>query len=362
MKTASRYLCYGLKKNLLRTAILTAISIVLCMMVIRSDAMQGEIRWRATGIYMLAIVLGALATIIPMLELSEFKNRRNLDTLYFFPIDRKKMALVHYISGLIQMTAIYTVTFLVAFGFLLINTDYFALGYMIPYYFTSLVTGFVMYSFFCFIFNQGNTVADGVIISLLWAFLIYCVLYCGMYVVFREVLHLNMSDDIELRRLNIILFNFPDWGIVYAPINNLTVIVQELIEVNKHRVDYVFESTTAYRYVQQWYMFAAWGVGGIASALGFIFGFERKGAHLAGEPSGSWWGYKLLIPLYGYSLIFYIASMSSISVLTIMIWILMLIGYVIYRRSFKLKKSDVIALVCSIIPCAIGVMINNLNY
>lgn len=360
MKTAYRYLSYELKKNLLRTVIFTVISVVLCLMVMRSEATTGDVQWRSTGIYMLAIVIGVLATVMPMLELSEFKNRRNLDTLYFFPIERKKLALVHYLSGLIQVAAIYTVTFAVSFIFLLLNTDCFALGYMIPYYFASLGTGFVMYSFFSFTFNQGNTVTDGVIISLLWAFVAYCVLHLGTDVMFGQVIYLNSSEYRELRRLYKEVYGLSDWGIVYAPINNVTVIFQNAIEVNRHRADYVFENTSAYGYIKQWYMFAVWGVAGIVSAVGFIFSFARKGAHMAGELSSSWFGYKTLIPVYGYSIILYLASFGSNGTLFILTLIMMFIGYVIYRRSFKLKKSDIIVLACSIVPFILGLFIKNM--
>ena len=358
MKTAYRYLCYGLKKSLLRTVIFTVIAVIISMMIIRSDALTGYVQYRETGIYILATLLGVIATILPILELSEFKNRRNLDTLYFFPIERKKMALVHYFSGLIQMTAIYTVTYGIAFIFLLLNTDYFALGYMIPYYFASLGIGIVMYSFFSFTFNQGNTVTDGIIISLLWAFVAYVVMYMGMRTVLREFFGMQNWADPSWRELYRTLSAVPSWGIVYAPINNLTVIFQNLIEVNKQADEYYY-SARALEYASQWYMFVAWGVAGIASAVGFIFGFARKGAHLAGEPSSSWFGYKTLIPIYGYMLLMYLAAGNAGTIAFILTIIAMFIGYVIYRRSFRLKKSDIIVLCCSIVPIVIGAIIDH---
>ena len=111
MKTALRYLRYGLEKSLWRTIIFTVISVAITFMTTRSATSSSEDRYKSTGIYMLAIMISVFAAIIPMLELSEFKNRRNLDTLYFFPIERKSMALVHFVSGFIQLAVIYTVTF-----------------------------------------------------------------------------------------------------------------------------------------------------------------------------------------------------------------------------------------------------------
>ena len=170
MKTELRYLGYELKKSLWRTVIFSAISVSLCLMITRSCTDTIYDNYKNTGIATLAVLISIFAVLIPILELSGFKNRRNLDTLYFFPIKRTGMALVHFVSGFIQLAVIYTVTFASWFLYLLLTTSCFALGYMIPYYFATLAIGLVMYSFFCFTFSLGNNVADGVILMLLWSF------------------------------------------------------------------------------------------------------------------------------------------------------------------------------------------------
>ena len=94
-------------------------------------------------------------------------------------------------------------------------------------------------------------------------------------------------------------------------------------------------------------MFFVWGVIGIAAAVGYVYRFAKKGAEKAGEISESWLGYKILIPIYGYCLIFLV---SDFSVLSWLIFALMIIGYVVYRRSFRLKKSDICGIVAGVIP------------
>ena len=101
------------------------------------------------------------------------------------------------------------------------------------------------------------------------------------------------------------------------------------------------------------YFFIVWGVIGVACAIGYFYTFKKKGAQLAGEISNSWFGYRLLIPIYGYSL----HLLTGIEgLLTILIFAAMIIGYIIYRRSFKLKTSDLIVTACGIIPMIIGAM------
>ena len=340
MQTFGRYLWYRLENSALRTIVFTVLSVILTQNVVSICIDSTVIEYNETGIFMLAVVLGIICTIIPMLENMGFKNRRNLDTLYFFPISRFKMALAHYLSGLIQVIFIYTVTFAVAYAYLGIKTDYFALYHMVPYYFLSLLVGIVMYSFFSFTFAQGNTVTDGAVISILWAFAIALVMWA---VTERIVMGMIDHEDFEaVRRAN----QLPNWGIAYVPINNLTVIFQDLIEINRD-----WRSTSAERYLSQWYMFATWGAIGIASVVGYFITFIKKGAHKAGEISDSYFGYRTLIPIYGYSLLLMI---GQIEIITILIFMAMIIGYIVYRRSFRLKTSDLVVIALGVIPLVIG--------
>ncbi len=347
MKVFGRYLNYRLKQSFMRTVVFSVLSIMVSLSMVEEEAVRAPeyIKYCESGIYILATILGIFSTLIPILELSGFKNRRNLDTLYFFPIKRSKMALVHYLSGVIQVFVIYTLSFLSVWIFLLTNTDYFALEWMPLYYLFSLILGLVMYSVFTFIFNEANTVADGALFCGLWMFAVYVVLYTVIrYFVGPTVFPGSEGLDPRYRQLTSLV----NWGIIYTPINDLTVIFQELIEINQNP-DYVYvgELTHGLQYFNQMYMFFVWLAVGIAAAVGYFVRFTRKGAHMAGEPSTSPWGFKLLIPLYGYSLLF---TPNLNEIFAIIIFALMLIGYFIYRRGFKLKKSDIIFIACGIIP------------
>ena len=347
MKTFMRYLRYRLETTTLRTLVFTVISVMLSLSVIKDciRVYDNEYKYAETGIYILAVVLGIICTLIPILENMGFKNRRNLDTLFFFPLKREKMALVHFLSGFIQVTAIYTATFVVSAVYLAANTDFFELYHLVGYYFLSLLLGFVMYSFFIFVFEQGNTVADGVVFAIMWS-LAFWVVWEAAYSVWLSSLMAQEDWHNAVYSYRI----YSDWGIAYGPINNLTVIFQDLIEVNKHGW---YQSEYPAKYMSQWYMFVAWVAVGAAAAIGYFVTFTKKGAHKAGEVSDSWFGYRLLIPIYGYSL----HLLTGIEgLLTILIFAAMIIGYIIYRRSFKLKTSDLIVTACGIIPMIIGAM------
>ncbi|MBR3894652.1 MAG: hypothetical protein IKJ35_05835 [Clostridia bacterium] len=310
MKTFGRYLSYRLRQSWIRTLIFAVLSISLSQSVIRNEL---ESSFPESGLYILAIILGIFCTVIPMLELGEYKNRRNLDALYSFAISRKKLALLHYLSGWIQVTVIYTATYLFACLTLVTHDSPFQLIYLLPYYFLSLCVGLIMYSFFLFFFGEANSETDGVLFCVLGIFWFSAIVGLGEELLFGAV---------RFSRL---------WVWVYDPLDYLT----SLFEYWIHSPETI--SWGAETALEEWYMFIPWGAIGIACSVGYFFTFSRKPAEKNGDISNSWFGYRTMIPIYGFFL-------ASISLKWIFVTILMLAGYFIYRRSFKLKKSDLIVL------------------
>ena len=349
MKVFGRYFSYRLKQGALRTLVLTLISLVITLTV-ADDCTSGRlVEYRTTGIYILAIIIGVFCTLMPFLELAGFKNRRNLDTLYFFPISRGNMALAHYLSGLLQVFVIYSVCFFSMWGMLALTNSGFALGYMIIYYPLLFLLGVMIYSVMSFLIIQANSVVDGIFFCGLWAFALFLAIWVVRNFLLRKYI-INTpawSDTVD----------FATWGMIYAPINNLTVIFQDLIEVNRvgEAAIYNYTSRWAEIYMDQAYMFAVWGAIGIAAAIGYFVTFRRKSAHEAGEISDSWFGYKSLIPAYGYMLLMIYGRLDIMSFIIIA---LMVIGYVIYRRGFKLKKGDIAFIIGGIIPIVLVYMLN----
>jgi len=346
MKIFKRYLGYRLECAAMRTIVLTVISVIITWVTVSASIGRMNVQANETGLYMLAMILGCFCTLIPIIELSDFKNRRNLDTLYFFPIKRVKMALAHYLSGFIQVLIIYTVTFASSWIHLALQTNYFELGYMLFYYLLSILLGLVMYSVFAFLFVQANTVVDGAIFCGLWIFIIALVAWVLRAHIFRD-----FWIDTALWSASA---DMPAWGIIYAPINNLTVIFQDLIEVNQHSLEYDFTQVYARMYIKQMYMFFIWGAVGIAATVGYFITFVKKGAEKAGEPSDSHFGYKLLIPLYGYSLMIFFEGEI---IMTALVFALMIIGYIIYRRGFKFKTADLVTVGCGVLAVALGILL-----
>jgi hypothetical protein len=256
MRTFGRYLAYRLKQSWLRTLIFAVLSVLLTQAVVVDEISPQN--HKESGLYILAIILGFLCTVIPIMEIAEYKNRRNLDALYSFSISRKKLALLHYLNGWIQVVIIYTVAYSHACLMLLTYPTRFHLIHLLPYYFLSLCVGLVMYSVFLFLVEEANTESDGVI---------FCVL--GIFVPVLLLISIEpIIDRLTDWRIP------PAWGCVYEPIDSLTVIFQHWIHAPE-KASWGVENA-----LREWYIFIPWGVIGVAAAIGYFNTFSGKRAEV----------------------------------------------------------------------------------
>ncbi len=361
-----RYLTYRLRTTTLQNSVFTVLCLVFaCIMIPTEIKIDTEWDSSRTGLYVIAICLGVLCTCIPVLETIAFKNRRNLDTLFFFPLSRFKMALAHYLSGWIQVTFAYTVTYLFAVVQILSapSGTFRALWLLLPYYFLSLLVGIVIYSVFIFLFGEGNTTGDGGWISCLGVFAPYVVMSALAKMV-RDLGYItnagtasgwrNAGWEVVYEELN----EIGVWSLVYTPLNNLTVLVQNAMHIFNDTDGYSATASARAQSAGIWshaYLFAIWAVVGGLAIWGYFRAFALKRAETVGEISTSPFGLKVLVPLYGYAVLYLLAGSTSI-VWAFILFVMMYIGYVIYRRTFKITLSDLICMAIGIVPCLLGIL------
>ena len=359
MTVFKKYLGYRLKKAVLPTLAFSLIALAITSFYARVSADGFMAAVGPMGIESLATIMGVIASIIPMLETARFKSRRNIDTLWFLPLSRFKMALVHYLSGLFQVFIIYTVAFVGHFLCLLDFSEHFKLQYMPLYYVLLLLLGVIVYSVFIFLFGEANGVADGVMSSALWIFALYAAVSAlGLPIKLYAVEYIYGGYNSAFYAFAREYSQFSAWFIPFAPINNLTVVFQSVMQGWKNYNDCeIYWPTFAEainRSFKHWYMVFPWIAAGIASTWGYFRTFCRKGAEKAGDISGSAFCYKTLIPIYGASLIFMSTEGDGFTFfLTVAA---MYIGYSIYRRSFRIPKSDIVTIL-SVIAGSIAFML-----
>jgi len=259
-----------------------------------------------------------LAYILPVMEFSFFKKRINLDCAYSMPISRRAMGVVHYLSGLITLFSAFTVSYLLNFAFLLsLGSEYFNFLPMLAHYILCLIIGFAMYSIMVFVFNEANTKGDGI-----WFMFLYTFVFG--FVVMALTLIMNNPD----------MFEHADASILWYALSTINDSYEYLVEMKS-------ESMSFWWQMPQFVFWLVFGVVvGIASAVGFFLTFGKKRTEKTGEVSDSFFGYRVLIPVYAISSMLVISIFDSF-ILWGIIELLTLVGYTLYRRGFHYKKSDI---------------------
>jgi len=350
MNTFNDYLKYRLRSSLLRTAAFAVIALILTYYSIEPSlgmwGKDGEIY--ATyyyeiegGIYKGYLDMSSISSFlviasaaIAALELYGFKNKRNLDTLYSLPLSRFQLALAHYVSGALQVFAVHTVCVLGALLCALPYALHLKLWFLPAYYVFSLIFGLGFYSFLCFFFSEGNTVIDGAIFASMWSFALMAFLgTLNESEAFARYLSAIPASDYK-----VIFANYENWGTAASPLWRLATVFTDMIGSD---MAYIYHSDKAERVMDTFYMFYVWIGIYAACAYGYFRSFVRRGAEKVGEISHSPFGYRFIIPFYGFCFVFSIGRGWEV-LLGVIVPILMLIGYGIYRRSAKIKKSDVI--------------------
>ena len=350
MKTCASYFKYSLKKVLVEMLTLT----VFALLVVHFSVSQSIVHWKADGVldirrsdlclWVPSAILGVLAAVLPLLRLSAFKSRRNIDTLYSFPLSRRKMVAVQLGMGIGEMFCAFTLAYLYFIFLYKLKAGAFHLFWLLPNYFVALVGGLILYLFVAFFFWQGNTVADGIV---------FAIGFAGAPALF--VLDLSIL-------FNSSLMSEAVWYLPFWHLNNTTGLFYykamqdspEVMEVMGEQLSNNAYSWELDSLANKFYMYIVWFfVACILAAMLFYFAGRSK-AEKAGDISDSFLGYRTLVPFYGYSIL--LNSTERAWEFSPIIYLLMIVGYILYRRGFKLRMSDWICLGGGVVPIVIGSM------
>lgn len=302
-------------------AIFSAIAVLLSIITANGGHMPTRPDHSDASFYILTVIACVMATVTPFFEFSGFNNKRNLDTLFSLPISRRCIACVHLLTGWIQMLAVFTLSTAALVLSHLGYAEYYDLLFAVPYYFSILGLVTAIYFIVTFLFIMANNTLDGMVFAGFWVFNLWT-LFC-------------LIDNRIIR----IMYPY-DFLIAYAPSDSITLFYQRLAEISDRGV--MFETSDKV-------IIAFWALAGVCALFGTIFVFERKKVEKIGEVSDSIFGYKLNIPLF----LVCLAGMFNDITATVWLTVCAVIGYFVYRRSFKLKKSDVISIVAALVVICI---------
>lgn len=294
----------------------------------RDETLHTTVHYNCTLEISLAVLV-VCSYVLPATEFSMFKKRRNLDCFYGLPISRRQMGMVHYITGLICLVVPYTCAYLANFLFLLRYPEGFDFAPLLSYYFLSLGLGVCAYSFNVFVFNRANSTGDGIWFMILCGFVVPVLIgICyGIYSLIQPILLLDEGILEEYWR------NSTGHMASYVgALGYVNMVYGGTIEKSEH---YTLMDLWGQWSNAAWLLFLS--AAGIASAVGFTRSFGRGRPEKVGEVSDSWFGFKLMIPIY--------AAYFSVTLgMRLFGLIAAFVGYLIYRKGFHLKRSDWIVL------------------
>ena len=257
-----------------------------------------------------------LIYVIPVIEFSFFKKRINLDCAYSLPISRRAMGATHYFTGMLMLLGAFTASYLINFAFLLRQGHgHYNFIPMIFHYLVCILFGFAMYSLMVFVFNQANTTGDGI-----WFMILYTFIFSLIATSFNEFTNNLIRNDTLL---------IP-WGWI-----------AHLTDCYQYYIELIVNKTSFWQNPENIGCFIFHIAVGIASAAGFFITFGKRRMEKTEEISDSFFGFRVLIPLYA---ICGMLVFSSVLGFWIAIELLAILGYTIYRRGFHYKKSDIATL------------------
>ena len=264
------------------------------------------------------------SSFIPVMEFKFKTNKIMVDQAYSLPVKREKYYLAKYVVGLIETLLPLVVCGLVSFLYVMCSKHIYNLWYVLLYLLMLLLITAGVYSIFVFFFIKGNTVFDGIVNM----FFISCFL---MALASAIDAYVNVSK--VLRTAGEFFNNLVKGGTV---------------EEFTHR--YGFGTLIpALIYI----------ILGVVSVFGIILASKNEKAEDATQISNSYFSYRTFIPTYLFLIMigYYVDALLYVLVVLTAGFI----GYIMYRKTVKIKKIDIIILFSStLVGFFLGMFLNPL--
>lgn len=276
-----------------------------------------------TLVHIPAITLCVLCFIVPAMQFSYRMKRRSVDLWYALPVKREKLVLARVLGGLALVFVPYAVSYAAGVTVIACSENLFKMQMYVPLFFASLPMGVLLFGVNSFLFSRANTAGDGIVFMLLGAFAL------AMPMAFADAwLWQSVPNEIDD------LLHY----ITFGPAAEMFMLFGPAIRGAGMHVPGL------------WLGCVLAAIEGCAAYFGLFYTARSHRAESAGQISVSPFGYKVLLPWY---LFFGIATASVQGGIALtaapiaeylFLLILALVGYFVYRRSFRLKLSDIIGI------------------
>ncbi|MBQ8394512.1 MAG: hypothetical protein IJX49_02955 [Clostridia bacterium] len=258
----------------------------------------------------LSFVVGlgmCLTYLVPVMVYSFKMKKRSVDCYYALPLKKEKLYLAETLVGLCLVLIPFTVAYWGGFFTLLIRPENpYNMVWYLPAYFGLLGFLVCLYGWNAFVFTRANSVGDGIVFMLSYTFMLFVALS----------LVASFGD------YNILPWEFR--GYFMSPVG---------LFAFGGNMEWLIRGNVGA---------ANWDIGGyvISALLGVIgyallfFNLRFERAENAEQVSNSWFGYKVIIPVYTASLLGLWGDVAE-ALLFVMIVLAAIVATIIYQRKFR---------------------------
>ena len=342
------------KRNLLPLVIFAAIALIVGV----SYTSTMELRVGAfasfrydSGLACYAVLLCVLCTVAPVMQFSYRMKQRSVDLWYSLPITRKQLVLVRTLTGLLLVFVPFTIAYWPGVAIVAMRCNELASsvrGFHFQYihylscFAQMLLLGTCLFGVNAFLFTRGNSMFDGIFFILGWAILV------PLFVV---VLNDDFAFDFYWqgasgRQTWVNSSLFFTYFFTYSPVAWTGAAFEKLITVGAFFDNEFHFMVTSILGVLE----------GAAAYLALFLLADKDKSENVGQISSSRMGYKVLLPALEAGVIaFIIVSVGwgwfdwNTAFYLVLVALCALAFYFAYRRSFRLKLSDVLSVILAFV-------------
>lgn len=350
------------KRNLLPLVIFAAIALIVGV----SYTSTMELRVGAfasfrydSGLACYAVLLCVLCTVVPVMQFSYRMKQRSVDLWYSLPITRKQLVLVRTLAGLLLVFVPFTIAYWPGVAIVAMRSNELATsvrGFHFQYihylscFAQMLLLGTCLFGVNAFLFTRGNSMFDGIFFILGWAILV------PLFVV---VLNDDFAFDFYWqgasgRQTWVNSSLFFTYFFTYSPVAWTGAAFEKLITVGAFFDNEFHFMVTSILGVLE----------GVAAYLGLFLLADKDKSENVGQISSSRMGYKVLLPALEAGVIaLIIVSVGwgwfdwNTAFYLVLVALCALAFYFAYRRSFRLKLSDILSVILAFVAGLLFVLL-----
>lgn len=330
-----KYFIYELKKSAFIIACLSVIAIVIYLSPLLTVLDATLFRNNYTYLAFPSFIGGVLAVCVPVWAFHYKMKKRSVDMFYSLPLSHTKVLAVKYLIGLLAVLLPYTISYwlgaFVVMGRAASTTLMISFypAYYPAHYFATIIPIFFLYAISSFFYTRANSLLDGVLFIIFWICLAALIAFV-------------MYQIVDIQKIPI----SPYYYFPFAPLDYITTYFSEKIIIPKYYSSYY--NSRAYNNMAVGFSLTT--ILAIASSVGIFLTERRAKAEDSEQISNSWFGYRVMIPLYTVCMM---AWMDISSTDSLIFYAMIVAGSflitALYKRSMKIGKIQAIVYFSAIV-------------